>query len=157
MDKDISLAEDFYEFQKKEWFAFRVFWVLMAGVLTAAAFGLFGKGLLSDKTVTSNGVRFEYNKFMRVEKGTELLVGVGQGGKIADISINNDYIRKVKIDQVIPQPTSVEVRENKVIYRFSSVQNGFVTFYLIPYKMGSQPLEVTVGKAQLRANQFVYF
>ncbi len=151
------MAEDFYAFQKKEWKAFRVFWMLMGLILAGAALGLFGRGLLSDKTYTANGVQFEYNKFMRVEKGTELLITVGDLGQEAKISINNDYIRKVRIDQIIPEPVSVEIKDNTLIYTFNSIQQGLITFYLVPMKMGSQHLEVSVGNAQMTANQFIYF
>jgi hypothetical protein len=156
MDKDIKLAEDYYKFQKNEWRVARVFWSLMAMVLIAAAFGLFGKGLLSDRKVTAHGVQFEYTRFMRVEKGTELHLQVGQLGKNAQVILNNDYIRKVRIDQVVPQPVAVEVKDHKLIYTFSSVQNGLIIFYLIPYEPGSHTLDVTVGKARLKAHQFVY-
>ncbi|WP_181305186.1 hypothetical protein [Rufibacter sp. XAAS-G3-1] len=157
MDRDITLTEDFYRFQKNEWRVARVFWVLMGLVLAAAALGLFGRGWLSDKKVASNGVQFEYNKYMRVEKGAELHLQVGQLGGNAKVMINNDYIRKVRIDQVIPQPASVEVKDNKLIYTFSSVQNGLITFYLVPTGTGSQTLEVSVGNARLSAPQFIYF
>ncbi|WP_125077693.1 hypothetical protein [Rufibacter latericius] len=157
MDKDIKLAEDFYEFQRKEWLVSRIFWIAMGFVLAAATLGLFGKGVLSDRTVTAQGIRFEFNKFMRVEKPTELRIHVASGGKNVQVSFNNDYIRKVKIDQIIPEPVSVEVKDHRLIYTFSSVQNGFVTFFLVPYKIGSQPLEVTVGDARMGVDQFVYF
>ncbi|WP_210463206.1 hypothetical protein [Rufibacter roseolus] len=157
MEKDITLAEDYYAFQRKEWLVARIFWIAMSLVLAAAALGLFGKGFLSDRTVTSHRVRFEFNKFMRVEKGTELRIHVTPGGQNAQVSFNNDYINKVRIDQIIPEPISVEVKDHRLVYTFSLVQNGFITFFLVPYKTGSQPLDVNVGNARMAVNQFVYF
>ncbi|WP_205500191.1 hypothetical protein [Rufibacter psychrotolerans] len=157
MEKDIKVIESYYEFQRREWKAFRVFWWLMGLVLLAAAFGLFGRGMLSDKTYAAHGTQIEYNKFMRVEKGTELHISVAGAGQGTTISFNNDYIRKVRIDQVIPEPATVEVKDQKLVYTFPSAQNGLITFFLVPHKMGRQRLEITVGPAQLRETQFIYF
>ena len=55
---------------------------------------LVRKGLLSDRTYTSKGVRVEYNKFMRVEKGTELVIYLTDLGENGQISINNEINTK---------------------------------------------------------------
>ncbi|WP_026461507.1 hypothetical protein [Adhaeribacter aquaticus] len=157
MEKDIRATERYYEFQKKEWLASRVFWVFMSFVLFAAALGLFGKGLLSNKTYNQNNLRIEYNKFMRVEKGTELVIQVADSLTKGEVIFGNDYLKKVRIDQIIPEPESVTVLNNKLIYRFSTVQNGFITFYLIPTKMGAHQLHLTINERNISFDQFIYF
>jgi len=157
MERDIRAAEKYYAFQKREWRAFRLFWVLMGLVVTAAALGLFGSGLLSDKTYTANGSRIDYNRFMRVAKNTEILIHVNQASRNASVSINNDYLRKVRIEQVVPEPTSVVIKDNKLVYTFSSVQNGFITFYLSPQKMGAHQLQISVNGTQASFDQYIYF
>ncbi len=157
MDKDIRGTEKYYSFQQKEWVAFRIFWIFLSLILLAATFGLFGKGLLSDRTYTSKGVRVEYNKFMRVEKGAELVIHLTDSGENGQISINNDYLHKVRIEQVIPEPVSVKIKNNNLIYTFNPVQNGFIIFYLVPTKMGSHGLTLSIAGEQMCFNQFIYF
>jgi hypothetical protein len=156
VEKDIRSTEKYYAIQKKEWMAFRVFWIVMAFVLVAAAFGLFGNGLISKQTYTTSSVKIDYNKFMRVDKEVQLYIRIQDLGAGAAIGINNDYLKKVRIEQVIPEPASVAVRDNTLIYRFNSLRNGFITFYLTPQLMGSQELEITVAGKKMRFNQYIY-
>jgi hypothetical protein len=157
MDQDIKLAEKYFAVQKVEWRIFRACWILMGLVLAGAALGLFGKGLLSNRTYAAQGVQITYPRFMRIENETELYIRVNEAGSETVIGINNDYLRKVRIDQVIPEPRSVQVRDNTLIYRFHPVQNGFLTFFLRPQRMGSHPLEITVAGKKLRFHQYIYF
>ena len=157
MEKDIRQIEKHYSTQQMEWVAFCIFWILMSLVLVATALGLFGNGLLSNKTYTAKGNKIEYKKFMRVEKGTELLVHLNNAGENAKISLNNDYLKKVRIEQITPQPSKVELINNELIYTFSSIQKGFIVFYLIPQKMGSQQLRITIDGHQKSFDQYIYF
>jgi hypothetical protein len=157
MKRDITEIEKFISQQQKEWLLFRIAWVLMGLVLIAAALGLFGNGPVSKQTYAAHQVHITYQKFLRVDKASEIYIGVPEQGQVTTIGINNDYIQKVNIYQVVPQPAAVELRDNTLIYRFRSVSNGFITFYLSPQQMGSQPLEITVGGNKMRFNQFIYF
>ena len=156
MEKDIRSTEKYYAAQQKEWRAFRVFWILMAFVLVAAALGLFGNGLISKQTYTANSLHVAYDRFMRVEKEVQLHIRVQDLGDGATIGINNDYLKKVRIDQVVPQPAAVTLRDNTLIYRFHPLRNGFITFYLRPQLMGSQRLEITVAGKKMRFQQYIY-
>jgi hypothetical protein len=157
MEKDITSAEESFPMEQKEWSLFKPFWIFMGLILVAACLGVFGTGIASQKVHTSHGITLEYNRFLRVKNDAALYVNVKDPGTDFSISINNDYIRKVKIDQVVPEPASVEINNNKLIYKFSSAKFGFVTFFLTPYKMGSQTLEITVNGNKMRFDQFIYF
>jgi len=156
MEIDIRQIEKHYSTQQMEWVALRIFWIMMSLILIATALGLFGDGLLSNKTYINNRNKIEYNKFMRVEKGTELLVHLNNAGENAKISINNDYLKKVRIEQITPEPSKVELINNELIYTFSSIQKGFIVFYLSPQKMGSQQLQITIDGHQINFDQYIY-
>jgi hypothetical protein len=157
MDRDIRLVEKSYELQRKQWKASRMFWTIMGLVLMAASLGFFGDGPVSKKTYTTSNLQIEYNRFLRIEKATEVHINVKGLGKDPVISINNDYLKKVKIEQVIPEPASVEAENNILTYRFSSIKNGLVTFYLSPQKMGSQKLEFIIDGNKMSFDQYIYF
>jgi hypothetical protein len=159
MKRDITEIEKFISQQQKEWLIFRIAWVFMGLVLIAAALGLFGNGPISEQTYVAHKVHITYQKFMRADKESELYIGLQDQdlGQETTIGINNDYLKKVKIYQVVPQPAAVEIRDNTLLYRFRSVTNGFISFYLSPQHTGSQPLVITVGGKKMRFNQFIYF
>lgn len=157
MEKDIRATEGYYSFQKKQWVILRIFWVFMGFTVVVAALGLFGKGLLSNKTYMTNGIQIEYSKYMRVQKGSEIIIHVKDLGKNGSISFNNNYIRKVMIEQIIPTPVTEEIKAGRIIYTFAAVQNGFITFYLKPMKKGPQKLEITFNGQTYRFDQYIYF
>jgi hypothetical protein len=159
MKRDMTEIEKFISQQQKEWFIFRIAWALMGLVLVAAALGLFGNGPISKQTYAAPGLEITYQKFMRVNNESELYIRVQDQdlSRETTIGINNDYLKKVKVFQVVPQPVAVEIRDNTLLYRFRYVSDGFISFYLSPRQMGSQPLELTISGKKVRFNQIIYF
>jgi len=156
MKKDIKSVEELYAAQQKEWRAFRWFWSLMACVLLAAVLGVFGYGFISERTYTGAQLQVAYPKFMRVDSDTQLHLRVQDLGQNATVGINQDYLNKVKISQIVPEPVSVALDGNTLIYKFSYVRNGVITFFIDPYKMGSQRLKITVAGEKMSFQQYIY-
>lgn len=129
----------------------------MSLLLAAAAGGFFGDGMISERSYSAHNVRIVYDRFMRMDKDTQMYIQVKDLGQQPVIGINNDYLKKVRILQVTPEPASVAIRDNTLVYRFHPVRNGFITFFLSPQQMGSQNLEITVAGKKMRLEQFIYF
>jgi hypothetical protein len=157
MEKDLSIVERDFEFQRRQWPFYRAFWILMALFLTAGLAGLFGDGILSEKKIEEADFSIEYEKYLRVRKSSELIINVKELGEGSSISINKDYIEKIEIDKISPEPESVEARGGQLIYKFAGVNNSTVIFYLDPVKKGFQKLELIIKGKKSTFDQYVYF
>jgi hypothetical protein len=160
MEKDISSINDDFKIQKIEWPVKRIFWLLMGIFLIAGLLGVFGDsiGLLNEKTIHLSGTTVKYHRFMRVEKKLEMKVKIEDTTiKDCSISLNKNYIDKVQITQIIPDPKEVEINDRKIIYRFNSFHGGTITFYKDPHRMGKQLLELEVNGEKVSVSQFIYF
>lgn len=73
------------------------------------------------------------------------------------VTFNGDYINKVKISDVIPEPEEVEIINNKLVYKFNSTDTGTITFFNDPLKMGAQTLHLEVNESKVVIPQYIYF
>jgi hypothetical protein len=159
MDKDISSIHKDYKYQKVEWVIKRIYWVLMGIFIAFASLGAFGDNgsLLSRKEIKLQDATIEYEKFLRVDKSFDMKVNILNTYKECSVAINKDYVDKIQITQVIPEPSEVTSKGDKIIYKFRSYESGTITFFKDPLKMGSQKLEIEVNGKSVNISQFIYF
>ena len=140
-DKTIEVVEPGFELdeqlslQKKGWVVQRVGWVMMLVVMIAGATGLFGNGLLSDKTVSSGNTKAEFERFYRYE--TEMKVLVESAEHISSISFPQHYLKDFRIVRFVPEPFNNNTTRNEVRYNFLPGENRIVSVYLIPKHYGA--------------------
>lgn len=160
----LEVAEN-HRFQQLEWRVGRVAWIIGVVLILAAAAGLFGNGPLSHRTVSTPGgaMEVDYQRFAR-DGGTTSLVarvapGQSQEGKV-EIWISNQYLGKVRVEQVTPEAESRKFRDQGVAFSFSSPDSRSqlqVRFRLRPDSVGPQHGEVGLGnRPPLRVSQFFY-
>ncbi|HET6527945.1 MAG TPA: hypothetical protein VFG39_04265 [Balneolaceae bacterium] len=156
-EKDIQLVEERYGFVKKEWKVQRAFQVLMLLFLAAGLMGLFGKGVLSKKTISHEGLDIEYQQYVRVKTPTKLSIYLKNPLDTTVISFNSDYLRDVRIDQMMPQPIASGTENNRSFFTFNTTSAGLITFYIFPEHMGPLNLNLQIHKETKHLEQFVYF
>ncbi len=148
------------EFQKKEWAVERIGWVGMGLILLLALLGLFGDGPLSRVRVNAGGAtELEYQRFMRDGSEDVLLVRTlpGPDGKVV-VELERAYLQRYKVNQVQPEPESVQVGNGVMRFVFRAYGSEPVTiiYHLTPLKVGSARTLLGVNGERITVNQFVY-
>ncbi len=145
--RELDIDEDI-GYQRRSWTAQRVGQAVMALVLLAALAGLLGPGPLSDATARDPGgaaLQVEYNRFWRSKSSLTLRAHLGPGavreGK-ARVWLSRAYAQDLQIQEVKPEPDSVEIGAERLTYVFSfSTPDGApaatVTFIGEPEKAGT--------------------
>lgn len=152
-------------FQRREWRAQRVGWLLMAAVVAAALFG--GAGPLTTTTAEAGSLHVEYRRFDRFKAPTPLRFRVGgratsgTGPDTLRLWIDRDYLGRFQVGGVLPTPDGVEVGPDRLTYSFV-VSNAVgpaeatgpveVTFHLTAEAFG-----VARGRAGLPGGEAVAF
>ncbi len=162
---DLEINQDL-AFEKRTWAFERAGWALMTVVIVAAALGLFGiRGVLSDATVAHDTMTFRlsYNRFARRVAPTFLLFEVTQGTTKQEsltIWLNRDYLDRIRIQHITPQPQRVQASGNRMMFTFSvpeSDQPAVIRFDLKTDTAGIVRGEAGLGSAApVRFQTFVY-
>ena len=157
MKKMADSIEEEIKFQEVEWTALRVGWILMGLFLLIGLLGLLGTGAFSHKIIQGNNMKIEYDRYLRYSVKTEVHVKLKDRLSDSTLSINSDYIRAMKIDKIIPEPSSMTLNGNKLAYKFASDNIEQISFFLEPIKIGSHNLEMETGEMKKTISQFIFF
>lgn len=160
MEKDITSINENFSVQIWEWRIKRISWIFMALFLGYGLAGGFGDsgGLLSIQTSITTFGTIKYEGLMRVEKQSEIKVYLNsKDTSITTIAINDDYLDKVQIIQIIPEPELSEIKNQKIVYHFSSESKGVITFILDPQRSGDQTLNIGLNGENVKLNQYIFF
>lgn len=115
----LEIVED-VKFQKQEWTFERIGWIGMALLILLGLLGLFGDGPISRATQTSpGGLKVTYERFERQTSPSNMQLEFPQeavqNGQLR-WWINRDYVERVQIDGIIPNPEQVETTADRIIY-----------------------------------------
>jgi len=115
------------EFQRREWRMERVGWAGLALFVIAAGAGSFGGGPLSDATATdvTGKLVVEYERFVRASASSALRLHISpEAATDGEIRVWADavYLRDVEVSSIVPAPTRVEHRGERVVYVFAAVE-----------------------------------
>ncbi len=161
---DLEISND-PEFQRREWSAQRVGWVVWLAVIVAALAGLMGEGPLSDATAGAEDdlLRVQYHRFVRHAAPRTLKIQLQPGavqGKQARVWINQEYLEGLEIQDITPEPSSVEAASGRVIYVFDLDKKGepaTILFDLEHESIGRKVARVGLDDRQVVSfTQFVY-
>jgi hypothetical protein len=97
------------DFQRREWRAQRIGWVVMALIALAALLGLTGNGVLARATAGSptDPLRLEYSRFDRLQSPSTLeveIAGDSVEGQQIELLIDRGYVQGVLIEKIVPEP-----------------------------------------------------
>ncbi len=160
---DLQVEENM-RWQQKEWALSRIGWLLMLGFLLAALVGLFGTGpiSLSESTAAGGGLEVTYQKYGRRGAPTELEVTIEPAlitqGKFA-LWVDETYLHQMELENIAPQPESVEAAENHSIYTFAVDEGGpaKVTFNMTVDTIGGTDSTIGIeGGQKVSFSQFFF-
>lgn len=157
MANDISSINEDYKYERAETPVQRIFWILMGAFLFLGLLGFLGdSGILNIKKITTEEYSIEYERFLRIEKSSEITILVNDSANEYELKINRDYLSKNKITEVFPEPIEIKSSNNEIIYKFSIGKEGVIKLFIDPLKNGKQKTELTInGKSEI-LNQYIY-
>ena len=94
----------------------------MLAIIVAALIGLLGAGPLSSAMAEAGPLQLEYSRFERRHAPTELEVSVASSAVSQDqveVWLSSDYLARIEITSIVPEPEEVREADDRVIYRFS--------------------------------------
>jgi hypothetical protein len=161
---ELEVGQDL-AFQRWEWRVQRIAWVFLLLVLVAAAGGLFGHGPIAHATVggPDDPIRVRHDRLDRKRAATELKIevapGTARGGQVR-VWVSRDYLDRIEIRDISPEPAESEAGANRIVYTFSVAdesQPTIVSFAFEHQKVGRARGEIgLVDGASVAFSQFVY-
>jgi hypothetical protein len=160
--KDCPIEEDL-RFQELTWIAERLGWVVMAVIVIAALFGLFGGPNARSQARDGSGrVQVEYQRFQRLLAPTELKITLEASNEaIVDVAIGEQLAGVFEIRTISPQPLESFAHDGGVLLRFAVTGENKAPVQIVmmgvPGKPGRAAGDIgLLGEAPARLNIFVY-
>ena len=161
---ELEIGQDL-KFQRRSWGVERAGWVIGALILFAAILGLFGPGPLSKARAASADKRLsvEYHKLEHYQAPVHLRVAIA--GSVATngqihLWINRDYLEAVDMEHIDPEPESVEISADRLVYIFKTPRppaTSKVLFRFEPNKFGKTLARLgLVDGPELQFTQFYF-
>lgn len=114
--------------------------------------GLFGDAWLGRAQLSEGETSVSYANFSRF--GNEVSMEIT--GPSAEVRIPYHYFQHFKLTQLVPQPQSQTVMDNKVVFRFGSLPTETLRLYWLPKDVGSVEATIEVDGTALDISQFTY-
>ncbi|HXH06764.1 MAG TPA: hypothetical protein VNI83_09250 [Vicinamibacterales bacterium] len=161
--RPLVLDEDL-AFQRRVWTIQRIGWVVLALLVVAGAFGLFGGGPISRASTGDPAGRLavEYERFCRREATTTLTVRLREPRApegAASVVFAPAYLDAIAIEQVVPPPEGSEIRPDGVVFRFRPPPNDMpmvVIFFLRVRRAGIVFGRLSSAGSSVTFRQLVY-
>lgn len=121
--RSIQIEEDL-TFQSHQMRFERIGWAVLALLLVAALLGLLGRGPLSAATAGDAGepIRVEYERIERKLSPTTITVVLtpeAASNGMVRVWIDRDWLDEVTFETISPEPESVEIDPQRLIYVFA--------------------------------------
>lgn len=159
--KKIEVSQDL-KFQRQAWTAQRAGWVVMLLAVVAAVAGLCGMGPAAHAEVSQGAITVEYDRLTRYQRPVQLSAeltaeAISEGS--AQVWISRDYVEAMNLEKVVPEPESVEVQPDRLVYTFQAAEGGPVriTFDMRTSRVGLHEIRMgVVDGPSVSVTQVVY-
>lgn len=156
----LEIPEDMRQ-QQREWRMQRVLWPVLYAILLAIAIGFLGKGPVSDAEVgePDDALHMKYQRFLRYRAPDKLELAVQARTETVEITLDNQYVRNIEIEEIMPTPERVISGAEATTFVFNG--RGSATlhaqFYFKPETIGSLEGRIALkDQAPQSFSQFVY-
>jgi hypothetical protein len=160
-DQGLQL-DDGTAFHERMWRLRRVGRLGMLLFILLGVAGLMGRGPLSRAEVRdARGLRIVHERFARVEAPQTIRAQIPAPPAGAyQLAVSRDFLDRVRIESVVPEPVLAEARADRVIYGFArgpGPDPAVVTFHFTPNSAGLVRAGFGVpGLAPLTIRMLVY-
>ncbi len=153
---DLQLDE-YLPQQIKGWKVQSVGLIFIFALMSSAAIGLFGDGVISTRKISQGQATIQYDRFYRVEARMELKVeAINRENDNVVVIIPNTYLQRFNVEAIVPEPAANKAENGHVKYLFEGSGPMAITFYLIPEKAGPANGQLRVNEEEFMVNHFIY-
>jgi hypothetical protein len=160
--RGLQLDQDL-RFTARTWGFERVAWVAMAVAILAALAGVTGSGWLSHARLEAPGLVVEYQRFLRYQTPTSLLVTLRRERPeetSLDLVVDPQMLQGFKVRQIFPEPPLAAQEHGGTRYAFplgAGEQEVRVRLDLEPDRLGMRETRLArSGRGPVRLRQFVW-
>ena len=159
--ESLQISQDL-EFERRQWRAQHVGWVVILLLLVAGLLGVFGGGLLSGAEATSGSLTLEYERLVRQRAQTALHLRLtsGPSNGIVSVWIDQPFLESVDVERITPQPVEMAAGAGRIVYHIAledPSQPAEITVTYQPVGPGLRRIALgVVDGADLGVAQFVY-
>ncbi len=110
------------DFEHRQWTVQRIGWAVILLILAAGIAGLLGSGPLSHAEAAQGPLTLSYERFVRKRGPSELQIHLAPGAAQNDVVaiwIAQDYLDKIDIERLLPEPVEVSTSAERVVYHFA--------------------------------------
>ncbi len=149
LDEDMSLF-------KKGWKIHIIAWVVFYVLIFFAAIGLFGTGPLSYSEVSNEGGRIKYERFLRDEAETEVIITADNVVDAVHLALPQDYLDYIGIVRFNPEPQTRELLNHTVVYTFPATGIARVSMLVKPKMPGRLTTDIMVNGRKFALSHIIY-
>jgi hypothetical protein len=113
-------------YQRREWWAQRAGWTVMTLLVLAGFLGLLGNSgpmASAELTAPDGSLAIRYNRLEHHHGPGELVIEVSPAFAVDNeirLWLDGDSVRRMGIEHILPEPASIEVEPNRLIYTFQT-------------------------------------
>jgi hypothetical protein len=167
MPRDVARADSVdvgYDdrFERTWWRVQRATFVVLALFVAAGIAGLFGRGPLSKKTVQTEGLKIQYERFARFRTSAVMRISVdralAQNGRV-NLFVSQAVVDTLSISQTTPSPVATAITGDGEVFTFDVADGSPLLFKFSqePSTFGIVSGRIGVpAAAQLDIKQIVY-
>jgi hypothetical protein len=148
------------KFHRAEWRIQRIGWLVVILFLAAASAGLFGNGPLSHASAASAEGRVDYERFLRYGSPSEIVITptAAAARGISRVEISSDYLAGFRIVSITPEPASVQMVGQQLVYEFTAAGVGAsISIHVDPQRLWRHRAVVRIdGGTPLEIRQLTY-
>lgn len=114
---------------RREWWAERIGWMVIAAILVAALLGALGPGPLTFRKGESSDRRLtvEYYVVQRYSAPAELRVAFdppSDDAEFVEIALSQSLLDEIKLESITPEPLESNLDQERVVHRFRVADLG---------------------------------
>ena len=152
---DLQIQEELNA-HRNGWTIQRIGFVVIFMLMVTAAIVLFGNGVLSKTTLSSQQTTVESERFFRYQSPMPLKISADASDNKVTVSFPNQYLESFEVKGIQPEPMENKFTNGNVEYSFEASDNADIVFYLIPQERGNISGTLQVNDQEFPLKHFIY-
>jgi hypothetical protein len=152
---NLQLEENLQQ-HKQGWMIQKIGWtVLYLGLFLALA-GVFGTGPLSDRTKSQNGTQVKYERFLRYESESEIMINIQDAKDSITLEIPQQYMEYIDLQSITPLPHGNRTVHEVTTYYFHALHAANIHCIIMAKKTGSITATIKVNEIPFTITHQIY-